>query len=175
MSDQPMKEMELEKRGRVEPPQSLAKPPRPNSKPEPKSSFRRAMDAVRLVMPIMQKVLPLMEGNIPLVIANLLAPQPAPPVDLEPLENSVTRMRAEHQELRVQIAGQAATLKHIGDQLEEAREATERIGTEQKEVTEDLHSLRSKVGVIAWVGLGLLVVSIGLNVALFLRVERILH
>jgi hypothetical protein len=175
MRDLPTTGEKLGTQGPVSPRRDLVKPPELSVRPEAESSFHRTMGAIRRMMPVVQKVLPLMEGNIPLVLANLLAPSPAPPVNLEPLENSLARMRTEHQELRGKIGEQAGALKRIGDQLEEAKEAAERLASEQKEVTEDLHSLRRKVGVIAWVGLGLLVVSIGLNIALFLRIERIMH
>ncbi|HVZ82965.1 MAG TPA: hypothetical protein VG893_04765, partial [Terracidiphilus sp.] len=62
-----------------------------------------------------------------------------------------------------------------GDQLEDVKEATERHASIQREVTDDLDSLRRRVGRIAWIGFALLAISIGLNVVLFLRTEGILR
>ncbi len=129
-----------------------------------------------MVLPVVQKILPLLEGNVAAAAANVLLSRPmGPAVNLAPLENALDRMQAEHGELRSQIEGQNTGLKRVADQLEMVKDATERNTLEQKELVEDLHRFRGRVYAIAWIGLGLLTVSIAVNVVLFLRVQRGLH
>jgi hypothetical protein len=158
------------------PVRTVARPLPPIAKPaeEPRPRFGRTLGALKSMLPLVQKALPLLEGNIAGVVANLLIPGPAP-VNLGPVERAITAVHSEQQELRGRIGEQDAALKRIGDQLEDVKEATERNAVVQREVTDDLDSLRRRVGRIAWIGFALLAVSIGLNVLLFLRVERILH
>lgn len=140
------------------------------------SGFVRAMGALRMVLPVVQKVLPLLDGNIASAVANVLLSRPqGPQVNLAPLENALEKMQAEHGELRSQIEGQNTGLKRVADQLEMVKEATDRNALEQKELGEDLYRFRGRVYLIAWVGLGLLAVSIAVNVVLFLRVQRVIH
>jgi adenylate kinase len=128
-----------------------------------------------MALPVLQKMLPLLEGNVATVVSNLLAPsfQSQPP-DFTPLENALGKMHAELAELRNGVAGQSTLLKRVGDQVDLVKEAADRISMGQQEMLEDLHNLRKKVSVFAWLGLVLLVVSIALNVVLLLRVERVL-
>lgn len=105
----------------------------------------------------------------------MLAPYPqghAP--DLTPLENALGKMHAELRELCTGVTEQGTLLKRVGDQVDLVKEAADRISLEQQEMVQDLHSLRRKVSLFAWVGLVLLVVSIGLNVVLLLRAQRVL-
>lgn len=133
------------------------------------------MGAMRVVLPVMQKMLPLLEGNVASAVSNLLAPYPqGHAVDLEPLENAVGEMHKEHLDLRNRVAEQNTMLKRVADQIDMVKEATDRNSLGQQELLQDLHSLRKKVSVYGWVGLALLLVSILMNVALFLRVEGIL-
>jgi hypothetical protein len=134
------------------------------------------MGAIRMVLPVVQKILPLLEGNVASAVANVLLSRPlGPPVNLAPLENAMEKMQAEHGELRSQIEGQSTGLKRVADQLEMVKDATERNALEQKELVEDLHHFRGRVYAIAWIGLGLLAISIAVNVVLFLRVQRVIH
>ncbi|MFZ0747454.1 MAG: hypothetical protein WAM85_23830 [Terracidiphilus sp.] len=128
-----------------------------------------------MVLPVMQKVLPLLDGNVASVVSNFLAPHSqGHPVNLEPLEGAVGKMHDEHLELRKSVAEQNTALKRLGDQIDMVKETTDRNSMGQQELIQDLHNLRKKVGVLGWVGLGLLVVSILLNVVLVLHEERIL-
>ena len=54
------------------------------------------------------------------------------------------------------------------------REATDRNTLEQQELLEDLKSVGNKVNLVAFVALGLLAVSIALNVVMFLHIQRVL-
>lgn len=133
------------------------------------------MGAIRMVLPVVQKALPLLEGNVASAVSNLLAPQfQGPRVDLAPLENAMGKLHEEHLELDNRVAEQNTLLKRAGDQLDLVKEATDRHSLGQQELSQDLQSLRKRVNVLAWVGMGLLTVSILVNLVLFLRLERVL-
>ena len=148
--------------------QSIAKAGKP-------SGFQRSVGAIRMVIPLVQKVLPLLDGNIASAVSNLLVPQPhVEPVNLTPLENAVVKLHGENVELRNRMVEQNTMLKRVGDQLDLVKEATDRNSIGQQELLDDLHSLRKKVRGFAWAAVVLLVISIAMNVVLFLRVERII-
>jgi hypothetical protein len=139
------------------------------------SVFQRSLGALRMALPLMQKMLPLLEGNVATAVSNMMAPFPqgqAP--DLTPLANALTKMHGELADLHNGVMEQGAQLKRVSDQVDLVKDAADRIALEQQEIVDDLHSLRKKVSVFAWVGLVLLIASIALNVVLLLRVERIL-
>jgi len=130
-------------------------------------------------MPYVHKLLPLIDGNIATVLGNLLAPRPpapapAPVVNLEPIEDNLNSLKAQHRELRNQIVEQNSSLKRVEDQLEMVREATDRNTLEQQELMEDLKAVGNKVNLVAVVALLLLAVSIALNVLLYLHISRVL-
>lgn len=136
------------------------------------SAFQRSVGAIRTVIPIVQKILPLLDGNIASAVSNLLTPHHQPErVNLAPLENAVVRLHGEHMELRNQVVEHNTMLQRVGDQLDLVKEATERHSIGQQELLDDLHSLRRKVHVFAWLGLVLLLISIAVNVILFLRLH----
>jgi hypothetical protein len=143
------------------------------------TALQRAFGALRSTLPFVQRLLPLLDGNIGTAVSSLLtphppAPPPAPPVDLEPLENSLVELHAQHRDLRNQIVDQNSSLKRVEDQLEMVREATDRNTLEQQELLEDLRTVGNKVNLFALFALGLLVVSILLNVILYLHIQRVL-
>jgi hypothetical protein len=130
-------------------------------------------------MPLVQKLLPLIDGNIATFLSNLLtphppAPPPAPPVNLEPIENNLVALRTQQRDLRNQIVEQNSTLKRVEDQLEMVREATDRNTLEQQELMEDLKAVGSRVNRLAALALLLLAASIVLNVMLYLHISRVL-
>jgi hypothetical protein len=130
-------------------------------------------------MPLVQKLLPLIDGNIATFVSNLLvprppAPPPAPPVNLEPIENNLVALRTQQRDLRNQIVEQNSTLKRVEDQLEMVREATDRNTLEQQELMEDLKAVGSRVNRLAALALLLLAASIVLNVMLYLHISRVL-
>ena len=69
---------------------------------------------------------------------------------------------------------QNSSLKRVEDQLEMVREATDRNTLEQQELLEDLKTVGNKVNTFALFALGLLAVSIVLNVLLYLHIRRVL-
>ena len=152
-----------------------------NPAPQQNSGIDRAMGVLRMAIPFVQRLLPLLDGNIGSAVSNLLTqhphPQPAPshpPVDLEPIENGLADLRSQHRELRIQVGEQNTSLKRVEDQLEMVREATDRNTLEQQELIEDLKTVGNKVNVFALFALGLLAVSIFINVILYLHIRRVL-
>jgi len=143
------------------------------------SGLQRAVRALRMALPYVQRILPLLDGNIATAVSNVLSPQqpshpPAPPVDLEPVHQSMAELRTHQREMRIQVMEQNSSLKRVEDQLEMVREATDRNTLEQQELIEDLKTVGNKVNVFALVVLGLLAVSIILNLILFLHIQRVL-
>jgi chromosome segregation ATPase len=83
-------------------------------------------------------------------------------------------LQTQHRELRDQVMEQNTSLKRVEDQLEMVREATDRNTLEQQELMEDLKVVGSKVNIFALIALGLLAVSVIINVVLYLHIVRVL-
>jgi hypothetical protein len=163
---------------RVAPPpgRSLTTMPDAAESLQPLSGFQRAVGALRLAMPFVQRILPLLDGNVATTVSNILSPhaaQPAP-VNLAPIEDGLAELQAGHRDLREQVMEQNGSLKRVEDQLEMVREATDRNTLEQQELLEDLKAVSNKMNTLAFVALGLLVVSVGLNIILYLHILRVL-
>ncbi|MGA2888425.1 MAG: hypothetical protein ABSE51_10265 [Terracidiphilus sp.] len=158
---------------------ALANSPSKSVSSQPATGFERALGALRHAIPVVQRLLPLLDGNYGTAVSNLLNPQPQappppPPIDLTPVEDSLAALHAAHQDLRGQILVQNAALKRVEDQLEMVGDATDRITFAHKELAEELKIVARKVTVFAFVGLGLLAISIALSVILFLHIRRVL-
>jgi hypothetical protein len=140
--------------------------------------MQRAMGALRATLPLVQRILPLLDGNIGAAVSNILAPQhraPAPPpVNLTPIKESLAELETRHRALSDQLVEQNCSLKRVEDQLGMVREATDRNTLEQQELLEDLKAVGNKVNLFAFFALGLLLVSVVINVVLFLYVKRVL-
>jgi hypothetical protein len=144
---------------------------------QPVTGFQRAVGALRLAMPFVQRILPLLDGNVATTVANILGPHPghaAPPVNLVHIEDGLAELQADHRDLRGQVLEQNSSLKRVEDQLEMVREATDRNTLEQQELMEDLKAVGSKVNIFALFALGLLAVSILLNIVLYMHLRRVL-
>lgn len=146
---------------------------------EQASGLQRAANALRAALPLVQRILPLLDGNIGTAVSNVLAPYPQmhqlpPPVDLEPLEDGLAELQMQHRALRNQFLEQNASLKRVEDQLEAVRETTERNSREQEELLDDLKTVRRRVNRFAIPALGLLALSVLLNVLLYLHMRHIL-
>lgn len=153
-----------------------AGPPPGRSRTEPGQGLQRTASAIRTVVPLLQKVLPLLDGNVASAVANLLAPRLlSPPVDLSPLEISLTKLRGELTAVRDKNAQHDGAFKRIDDQLDTLKDSLERTSLEQKDVAEELRKVRRSVLVLALFGVALLLVSIGLNAVVFLFVSGKLH
>jgi septal ring factor EnvC (AmiA/AmiB activator) len=112
-------------------------------------------------------------------VANLFAPrahvaQPPPVVDLTPVHTQITELQVQHQDLRTQMVEQTSSLKRVEDQLEMVREATDRNTLEQQELIEDLKAVGNKVNLFALLLFAMLIVSLVLNVMLFLHIKQVL-
>jgi hypothetical protein len=150
-------------------------PPQPTGKP---SGMERALGALRYVLPLVQRVLPLLDGNIGTAVSNILSPHsnaPAPPpVNLTPIHDGLADLRVQHRALRDQVAEQNSSLKRVGDQLQQVREATDRNTLEQQELLQDLKSVGNKVNIFAFIALALLGISVVLNAVLYLQIRHII-
>ncbi len=166
-------------------PRQLPPPGRPLGGSDPSSaasgsasSVERVVHAFRSAMPFVQRLLPLLEGNVTSAVLNVLshAPKPSPQaqIDLAPVQNSIGELQVQQAELAGQIQEQSGSLHRVQDQLDMVREATDRNTLEQQELMEDLRAVGQKVNLIAIVALGLLAVSVVLNVLLYLHIERVL-
>lgn len=159
------------------PGRSLAEPDEPESDP---SGGQRALNILKQALPLIQKLLPLIDGNIAMALGNLLAPRPQShaQVDLTPLESQVNRMQAMnqnlHQDLRSHIAEHNTSLKRVEDQLEMVKEASDRNTLEQQEMMEDLRAIGSRVNLFAAILFGLLIISLLLNLFLFMHIRQVL-
>lgn len=152
------------------------------SQPHGPSGMQRAVSAFRAALPFVQRMLPLLEGNIGAAVSNMLAPQhhappappPAPPVDLAPLQDGLAALRTQQVELRDQLTEQNSSLKRVEDRLQMVREATDRNTLEQQELMEDLKGVGQKIRLFGSIALGLLAVSVIINVILYLHIIRVL-
>jgi hypothetical protein len=142
------------------------------------SSLQRAIHGLRSAWPFVQKILPLLDGQVITAVSNLLTPHPSqnPPVkvNLVPLENGLTELQSRHTELRAQVAEQNTSLKRVEDRLESVREATDRNTLEQQELMQDLKSVGRKVNWVAGIAMVLLLLSVAVNVLLYLQIKRVL-
>jgi hypothetical protein len=146
------------------------------------SGVQRAVSAFRTALPFVQRILPLLDGNLGTAVSNLLAPHhrlpapppPPPPVNLAPLEDGLADLKIQQRELRNQVVEQNTSLKRVEDQLEMVREATDRNTLEQQELLEDLKGVGNKLNLFAIIAMGLLAVSVLLNIILYLHILRVL-
>jgi len=159
--------------------------PLPIRTQEHPSTMQRAAGMIRQAIPIVQKLLPLLDGNIAGAVTNILKPPPAPTaalapppaparVDLTPLKQEIAELQVLHKDLLDQVAEQNSSLKRVEDHLQLVREATDRNTLEQQELMEDLKSMGSKVNVVAAVAIGLLAVSLLVNMVLYMHIQRVL-
>ena len=133
---------------------------------------------MKQAVPFVQKLLPLLDGQIAAAAANLLTVRPhVPPpqrVDLQPIEHGLADLQVQQAGLKDQIADQNTALKRVEDHLQMVREATDRNTLEQQELIEDLKTITSRMNLLALLFLALLVISVLLNIFLFLHIQRVL-
>jgi hypothetical protein len=147
--------------------------------PDPESAGTQWLSGVlKQAVPFVQKLLPLLDGQIASAVANLISrphtPPPAPRVDLQPIENGLAELQIQQASLNDRIADQNASLKRVEDHLEMVREATDRNTLEQQELIEDLKVISSRTNRLAFLFLALLVISVLVNIALYLHIQRVL-
>lgn len=161
------------------PGRTLSTTPVPNAEAEASSAMQWIMGAVKQAVPFLQRLLPLVEGNIATATSNALAsrphtPPPAPRIDLQPIEAGLAELQGQQRELRDQLLEHNTSLKRVEDHLDMVREATDRNTLEQQELIEDLKAMGNKVNLLALLLLALLVISVLLNLFLFLHIQRVL-
>lgn len=144
------------------------------------SGIQRAVGVLRAALPFVQRILPLLDGNIGTAVANILIPlhRPTPPpapVNLAPIQDSLADLQTQHRELRDQVAEQNSSLKRVADRLEMVREATDRNTLEQRELLQGLKAVGNKVNVFALIVLGLLAVSVFVNIVLYFHMLKVLQ
>jgi hypothetical protein len=144
------------------------------------AGVQKAMSALRAAMPFVQRMLPLLDGHIGSAVSSMLAPHhhtpsspPPVPVNLAPLEEGLVRLETHQRELGDQLLEQNSSLKRVEDQLEMVREATDRNTLEQQELLEDLKVVGNKINLFAMVVLGLLVISMIINIFLYARIKSV--
>lgn len=172
----------LESRPAMRPPEPIARRAKPEEsgqkQPNGPSGLDRAAGLLRAALPFVQKFLPMVEGPLGAVVSGVLAPRaPKPsqvPATLAPIQKGLARLEEQHQELCEHVAMQNNTLLRVEDRLQSVREATDRNTLEQQELMEDLKAVGRKVNVITIVLGGMLLVSVLLNLILFLHLERVL-
>jgi len=161
------------------PGRSLAVQGQQSHEDEHSAGIQWAISALKQAVPFVQRLLPLIDSNMTAAMSDLVTShahpqQPAPRVDLAPIENGLTELQVQQGELRSQVQEQNTSLKRVEDQLEMVREATDRNTLEQQELMEDLKAVGNKVNMFALLVLALLIVSLLLNLFLFLHIQRVL-
>ena len=149
----------------------------PQSEPaQDAAGAQNTLNSLTQALPLVQKLLPLLDGGILAAVGSLLAPRPhvQEKVDLAPLESHMTDLQLIHHDLRGKVTEQTTSLRRVEDQLEMVKEATDRNTLEQQELMEDLRSLGSKFNFVAALIFGLLVLSVLLNVLLFMHLQTAL-
>jgi hypothetical protein len=147
---------------------------------EDQTSMQRAMGMLKQAAPFVARLLPLIDGNFAAAIGNLFAPRqqhtpsPAVTVDLAPLHNQLSEMQLQQNELRSAVQEQTTGIKRVEDQLELVREATDRNTLEQQELIEDLKAVGHKVNLVAAGVSILLVLSVVINLILYLYIKKVL-
>lgn len=161
-------------------PESSAPPSaNPSAIEAPHSShLRRSIHILQKAVPLFQRLLPLLDGNVAATVVNVLTSQsaaPAPTVNLAPVEESVTKLRAQNRELHDQLDEQNLALKRLEHRLETVRDAADQTALGQQELLATLKRTNKKVNIVTFVALALLIISILLNLALLLHLERALR
>ena len=149
-----------------------------NSDPDVTSGMQWFTGFMKQAVPFVQKLLPLLDGQIATAVANLVThrPQTPPPprLDLQPIENRLAELHLQQANFKDQLADHSTAFKRVEDQLEMVREATDRNTLEQQELIEDLRAMSGRVNLLALLFLGLLGISVLLNIFLFLHIQRVM-
>jgi hypothetical protein len=143
------------------------------------SSMQRAMGILKQAAPFVARLLPLLDGNFATALASVFAPRghtppPTVSVDLTPVHHQLSELQEQQNELRSAVQDQTTGMKRVEDQLEMVREATDRNTLEQQELIEDLKAMGSKVNLVAAGLSALLLLSVIMNLVLYLYVKKVL-
>lgn len=132
------------------------------------SGFRRAFGAARSVLPA---ILPLLEGNVAAAATSLLT-FGGRHADLSKIENAVARLRTEQGINRGDLSDYKLALRQLEDQLRLLKEADHQNTLHQQKLEGDLHSLRKRLAIFAWIAGILLVFAIAMEVYLVLALRN---
>lgn len=143
---------------------------------------------LRTVLPHLLRLLPLLEGNVGTAVSNLLTPPQAklpPPVDLKPIEDGLAGLDAANRGLGAQVSAQNELLERFGGRLKALEDATARNTLTQRKLLEELDAMGGKLeesrlagrkaGMLGKVALGLLALSILLDVAVLVFLRGSFH
>ncbi len=136
---------------------------------------RGKLDVLKTAIVVVQKMLPLLEGNVGQTVSNILslgAPSPASSRDMAVVEDRLTKLHVTHQALSERVSEQKEAMVQIADRIEQLKEATNRNTLEQQELLEDAQALRRKFVVAGSIVIGLLVVSVALNVIVLVKLAH---
>jgi methyl-accepting chemotaxis protein len=162
--------------------------------------MRMALPLVQRLLPLLDGNIGSAVSN--LLNPHPQAPLPLSPVHLAPIEDGLAELQAEHRDLRGQVLEQNASLNRVADQLERVSETIDHITLAQQEqnvflkrveeqiemaskaadcsalaqqkLMGELKAVGRKINVFALAALGLLAVSIALNVILLLYFRHVL-
>jgi hypothetical protein len=143
---------------------------------EPRAPAARSkLDVLKTAIVVAQKMLPLIEGNVGQTVSNFLsfgAPPPASSRDMAAVEDRLTRLHVTHQALSEKVSEQKEAMVQIADKIEQLKDATNRNTLEQQELIEDAQALRRKLFVAGSIVIGLLIVSVALNVIVLFKMAH---
>jgi len=143
--------------------------------PRKPTAFDRAIGVARTVLPLVGKMLPLLEGNVVSAASNLLLNRPVQEVNLKPLEESISRLQADHRALTFHTGEQKRALRRLEDDFAEVQEAVQRNAADQAELVEHLAKLAKRTSSFMRLIVILLVVSILFTALLCVRIAYIIR
>jgi len=154
---------------------------------QPATGFERVLGTLRLAIPLVQRLLPLLDGNIGTAVSNLVSPQPKaspppPPVNLGPIEDTLSGIQAGQRDLRAQVTQQNDSLNRVESRLAQVGGAVEGYSVAQQQMAaelqtvghlvEDLQAAGRRSIYFRVIALLLLMASIAANVLLFVYLRR---
>jgi hypothetical protein len=145
------------------------------------SGVKRTMSVLQTALPIVESILLLFDGKRTPAVSSPATPRqleppvapPPPPVELGAIELSLARLSVQNRELHDQFIQQDASVKLIGDHLERVREATDRNTLQQQELIEDLKGFGSKIKIVSLLAIGLLAISVAINLVFYLHFIKV--
>jgi hypothetical protein len=142
--------------------------------PKP-SKLERAMSVAKTVLPLVGKMLPLLEGNFAGAASNLLANRQMHEVDLKPLEESISRLQADHRALAFHSNEQKRSIQRLEDDFAALQESVQKHAADQAELIEHVAKLAKRTSSFMRLVTILLVVSILFTALLCVRIAYLIR
>ena len=136
--------------------------------------FERAIGIAKTVLPLVGKMLPLLEGNVVSAASNLLN-HPAQQVNLRPLEESISRLQADHRALAFHTSEQKRSLRRLEDDFAALQESVQKNAADQAELIEHVAKLAKRTSSFMRLVVILLVVSILFSALLCIRIAYLIR